>query len=98
MDLQDIKKEIESLRKDTINVNKNTEIYLFGLSKIKLALIFGIAALLIYIIKPVYIYEFELDSEKEIKRRLNYKSTFIAYIVTVIMLFIGNKFINFNFI
>lgn len=97
MDLQDIKKEIESLRKDTLNVNKSSEIYLFGLSKIKLALIFSIAALLVYAIKPVYIYEFEMDSEKEIKRRLNYKATLIVYLLCVTMLIVGFKYISFNF-
>lgn len=97
MDLQDIKKEIESLRKDTLNVNKSSEIYLFGLSKIKLALIFSIAALLVYAIKPVYIYEFEMDSEKEIKRRLNYKATLIVYLLCVTALIVAFKYVNFNF-
>jgi len=96
MDLQDIKKEIESLRKDTLNTSSKSDIYLFGFTKIKLALVFFISALLVFAIKPVYIYDFT-TSEDKVERKINFKRLSFIYCLSFATMFVFFKYTEIKF-
>ena len=98
MDLQDIKKEIESLKKDSLSTSSKSDIYLFGFTKIKLALVFFISALLVFAVKPVYIYDFGTSSEKnEVERKINFKRLFFVYCVSFSTMFAFFKYTEIKF-
>jgi hypothetical protein len=96
MDLQDIKKEIESLRKETFTStsNSNSE-YIFGFTKIKLFLVFLISALLVYSVKPIYIFDFTCNDKKEINRVINYKRLVFIYLITLTLTMCIMKYASF---
>ena len=88
MDLQDIKKEIESLRKETITSSSSSstnDIFIFGMSKMRLALILLSSVASIYLVKPIYIYKFEVTDQGEIEQKLNYKNLLFVFIITSIL-------------
>jgi hypothetical protein len=92
MDLQEIKREIESLKKDTNTFSKPTEKSLiFGFSQVRLLLTAVVAGLLVYIAKPVYIFNFSVDTtatedSKKVKRSLSYTRSLIAFMVSFVVL------------
>ena len=94
MDLQDIKKEIESLRKETVASPNGSsgEIFMFGMTKIKLGLILLASALSIYIVKPIYIYNLDVSDSGEIEKTINYKNLTIIFIITSILFISAIKY------
>jgi hypothetical protein len=92
MDLQDIKKEIESLKKDTLSTSSKSDIYLFGFTKIKLALVFLVSALLVFAIKPVYIYDFSTSEKNQVERKINFKRLFFIYCLSFATIFAFFKY------
>lgn len=91
MDLQEIKKEIESLKKDTSTfssqyINNNTK-SLLGFSYLKIALTAVVSALLIYIAKPIYIFNLTIDEDKKIiKKTISYTKILLSFVVCFIVL------------
>jgi len=95
MDLQDIKKEIESLRKDTISSssgNSSNDVFILGMSKLKIALILLASAISIYLVKPIYIYKFEVTDSGELEQKLNYKNLVVVFIITSVLFLSAVKY------
>ncbi len=91
MDLQEIKREIESLKKDTNTFSKPTEKSLIlGFSQVRLLLTAVVAGVLVYLAKPIYIFNFSVDPTaeegKKIKRTLSYTRSLVAFMVCFIIL------------
>lgn len=93
MDLQEIKREIESLKKDTNTFSKPTEkSIIFGFSQLRLLLTVVVSGILVYLAKPVYIFNFTVDEEtKKVKRSLSYTRSLIAFVVCFIVLLAVQK-------
>jgi hypothetical protein len=94
MDLQDIKKEIESLRKETISSTpgSSSDVFIFGLSKIKVGLILLASAISIYLVKPIYIYKFEVSDSGELEQKINYKNLAFVFIITSVLFLSAIKY------
>lgn len=95
MDLQDIKKEIESLRKDTITSSSGSsvnDVFILGMSKLKVALILLTSAISIYLVKPIYIYKFEITDSGELEQKLNYKNLVVVFIITSVLFLSAVKY------
>ena len=88
MDLQEIKKEIESLKKDTsFSKSTNEKSSVLGFTHLRILLTAVVAGLLIYITKPVYIFNFTYNSEtKQVDRKISYLRSSIAFAVCFLVL------------
>ncbi len=92
MDLQEIKREIESLKKDTNSFSKPTEkTLILGFSKVRLLLTAVVAGVLVYLAKPIYIFNFSVDTtatedNKKVKKTLSYTRSLIAFMVCFVAL------------
>ena len=78
MDLQEIKKEIESLRKDTTSFSTHPtskSLSFMGFSYLRVIVTAVTSGLLIYLFKPVYMYNFSVDV-KEGEDKLKVKKSF----------------------
>ena len=74
MDLQEIKREIDSLNFDSKNDDKkDTQTFTFmGFNKIKLGIIAVFSFLFVYLVKPVFILNISYNPEKnEVVKKIN---------------------------
>jgi hypothetical protein len=90
MDLQEIKKEIESLRKDTTSfsthqTSKKASSFM-GFSYLRVIVTAVTSGLLIYLFKPVYMYNFSVDNKEgedklKVKKSISYTKAFLSFLV-----------------
>jgi hypothetical protein len=89
MDLQEIKKEIESLRKDTTSFStrptSKTSSFM-GFSYLRVIVTAVTSGLLIYLFKPVYMYNFSVDVKDgedkiKVKKSISYTKAFLSFLV-----------------
>ena len=89
MDLQEIKKEIESLRKDTTSFSTHPtskSLSFMGFSYLRVIVTAVTSGLLIYLFKPVYMYNFSVDVKEgedklKVKKSISYTKAFLSFLV-----------------
>lgn len=95
MDLQDIKKEIDSLDFDSKQPSehkKSNEFTFLGFNKIKLGIIAVISFLIIYLLKPVFILDIYYDSSSSrVVRKLKIGKYILTSMITFIILLFASK-------
>lgn len=85
MDLQEIKREIDSLNFDSKNDDKkDTQAFTFmGFNKIKLGIIAVFSFLFVYLVKPVFILNISYNPEKnEVVKKINIGKYFLVSLVS----------------
>jgi hypothetical protein len=88
MDLQEIKKEIESLKKDTsYSKSVSEKSHILGFTHLRLLLTAVLSGVLLYVSKPIYIFNFSYNNEtKTVERKISYLRTSIAFAVCFLVL------------
>lgn len=91
MNLQEIKKEIETLKQENSNLQ---DVLFLGLSKIRIIGILTSSIATIFLVKPIYIYDISKDKDDKIQRKLNYNRVIIAFIISAILFFLAQRYLS----
>lgn len=90
MNLQEIKKEIETLKQESSNIQ---DVLFLGLSKIRIIGILTSSIATIFLVKPIYIYDISKDKDDKIQTKLNYKRVIIVFIISTILFFLAQRYL-----